>query len=512
MRKYVKTTLIALVWFGTSWTVSLSLLADTPIEDFEIPPWTTVDFYDAIDRDDVKQIQEYLADSKRANKEFLSFYLLNYALELERDHIARLMVEAGAGENTLLAVQHENLQMLEEMLKRGVEPRGASVATERGDIHMVKLLLNHGEHDLNTEAVARNGQTETLKLLLDHGAEPEGLGTAILHGHEDVVELLLDSGADPNELDRYPLGIGDLEIPVEYWQEYLLPLHYAVLSQSVELVQMLLDSGADPNVAPPAITLYAVPSRFETWPTVLETASDPEWRDAAIVALLEKYGAKATISTEHENIELEKSLYEAAELGAKDEVHKILKKGAQPTVFGDFYYTFSSRKWNPEIVHAFIEAGVDPDDYRHGYAYTPAALALSNGDEKNFKRLMQAGANTDVFLVRYVYMKIACIEGLNDAIAYLWNLDSKEKGFAIWVAVNHGHVHTVEFLLARGSRPEHLRTAVEKGHTELVRMLLEAGADPNQKDNHDERSILELAQESESAEIIWMLETAGAVE
>lgn len=57
-----------------------------------------------------------------------------------------------------------------------------------------------------------------------------------------------------------------------------------------------------------------------------------------------------------------------------------------------------------------------------------------------------------------------------------------------------------------------LRSAVEYEHEEIVRMLLEAGADPNQADDYDERSLLEIADESENKSIVSMLKKAGAHE
>lgn len=146
------------------------------------------------------------------------------------------------------AVQHESEQILEEMLKRGVEPLGASLAAERGNVHVVNMLLSYGEDELNTEGSARNGQLESLKLLLEHGAEPDGLELAILHGHDAVAKLLLDSGADPNEITRLSLRhFDDVDFPSSYKFEYLTPLHYAVLNKSSELVNALLEAGADPN-------------------------------------------------------------------------------------------------------------------------------------------------------------------------------------------------------------------------------------------------------------------------
>lgn len=513
-RKYIRLTIVFLVWFGYGAVSSLSLSADTVLDEFEIPPWTTEDFYDAIDRDDVKRVEEYLSDKERATKEFLSYYLLDYVLELENDHIAHLMVEAGAGVNTLFAVQHDNLQILEEMLKQGVEPRGASLAAERGDLHMLNLLLSHGEDEFSTNGAARNGQLEALKLLLDHGAEPDGLELAVLNGHEEVAKLLLESGADPNHLTKYPLDWREHPFLKGKAREYLSPLHYAVLRQSVELVDVLLRNGADPNVKPATFVLLQT-RRFnkEPWPTVLRLANDLQTDDSTIAQLLNKFGATETlIAEDDEDIQLAKALYGAAKSANKAKVVKLLEEGAQPPAFGQFYYTFSAKKWKPKIIQSFIEAGADPNSYWGSHPYTPVAMALRHGDVDNFKRLMQAGASTEPFLLKFVYMKIACIRGLNEAIEYLWNLGVAPGSWELLGPVGYGHVHTVEFLLAKGIEPNFLRHAVERERVPIVKMLLEAGADPNQADKHDERSILELAYESESAEIIWMLETAGAVE
>lgn len=512
MRNYIRLTIVFLVWFGYSGLGSLSLSADTVRDDFEIPPWTTEDFYDAIARDDVKQVEEYLSDKTRSTKKFLSYYLLDNALELERDHIARLMVEAGAGVNTLSAVQHENMQILEEMLKRGVEPCGASLAAERGNLHMLNLLLSHGEDDFSTIGAAQNGQLEALKLLLQHGADPEGLGIAILHGHKEVARLLLETGADPNQLTRHNLMEYDLDldIPKDYVLDYLSPLHYAVLLQSREIVAMLLDGGANPNIVPAAITMRENRSDRTDWPTVLKTATSLKSSDADITKLLENNGASLTVASDEGDYALEEALYKAANKRDYQTVVDLLEAGAQPTGFGKFFYAFSG-SYDPKIIEAFAEAGADPDIYLDHYPYTPTAMALSNRDLGNFRHFIEVGTTIDDLLISW-YMKIACVKGLNEAIETLWNLGNTRDFGEILSPVSYGHVDTVEFLLARGIKPMFLRHAVEKGHVQIVKMLLEAGADPNQTNSHDERSILELAYESESAEIIWMLETAGAIE
>ncbi len=230
----------------TTVLINEASISEDQEQKLELPPWTTEDFYQAIEKNDEIQIREFLSDTSRATKEFLSYYLLDYALELERNYIAHLMVEAGAGINTWSAVHLNNLSIVEELLKRGAIPKGAALAAERGNAYMVKLLLDYGETEISTEGAARNGQLETLRLLLDAGADPKGLGTAVLHGHGNVVKLLLESGADPSELTR----MFNRELLGRYYWNYLTPLHCAVISKSLELVQVLLDHGANPNTAP----------------------------------------------------------------------------------------------------------------------------------------------------------------------------------------------------------------------------------------------------------------------
>ena len=513
-RTSLRSNILSTVWIGCVGSTFLVLGADAPPEELEQQPWTTEDFYIAIEEDNPQRVKAYLADSERATKEFLSFYILDYALELERDQIIHLLLEAGAGVNTLSAVLSGNEQVLDEMLKRGVEPRGASFAAEQGNLHLLNMLLSHGEDDLSTKGAARSGQTEALKLLLQYGAEPEGLGVAILHGHEDVAQLLVESGANLNELTQHNFSYFDLDldVPGKYFSEYLSPLHYAVLIKSHKLVKLLLDNGANPNIKPDLITLQE--NRYEryAWPSVLQTASDPETGDSAIAQLLKESGATIDISVNDEEFQLEKDLYIAANRWDYDEVAQLLESGARPSGFGRFFYDFSKR-YDPKIMQAFIEAGADPNVFsdEFGPVYNPTGLTLMNRDEDNFRRFIEADA--DVFgWLSSAYMKVALVRGLNGAIETLWDLGFQRHYEHLHGPVNHGHVHTVEFLLSKGIRPVALRPAVEYEHKKIVNLLLDAGADPNLPDEYDDRSILKLAVETRNQEIIDMLKEAGANE
>ncbi|MXZ44566.1 MAG: hypothetical protein F4Z01_06300 [Gammaproteobacteria bacterium] len=513
-RTLLKVPVLVLVWVLSFAIGDTSLSADTPTSKLHIPPWTTADFYDAIDKNDVKSVQDYLSDTKRATKEFLSCYLLDYALELERDDIAELMVEAGAGIDTLSAVQFENVPILEAMLKRGVKPLGASLAAERGNVDILQILLDHGEDELSTEGAVKYGQLETLKLLIDHGADPEGLEIAILHGHEDVAELLLDSGADPNEITRLSLGdFSDVEFPPKYKFEYLSPLHYAVLKQSKKLVKVLLEAGANPNVVPKPITLLK--SRYDStpWPTVLKAAQDSEWGDTSIAQMLKENGAILTVSDSNEEYQLELKLHDAADQWDYEEVVRLLELGAVPTGFGDFYYELSE-PYDPRVMQAFVEAGADPDVFNEFPAmllYTPTAITLWNEDVENFKRFIDAGADVNDSLLSW-YLKIALGRGLTEAIEILVRLKQERHGVYVGALCNLGYLRTVETLLAKGARPEGLRRAVKNEHVQIVKLLLEAGADPDQPHEFDERTILEVAVESDNQYIISMLTKAGASE
>lgn len=488
--------------------INVSSLSEELKQKLELPPWTTEDFYQAIEENDDVQIREFLSDTSRATKEFLSYYLLDFALEMDRDYIALLMVKAGAGLNTWSAVQHDNLFIVDELLKRGAEPKGASLAAERGNAYMVKLLLDYGETEISTEGAARMGQLETLYQLLVAGAYPEGLGAAVLNGHEDVVKLLLESGANPNELIR----MSDPKLLGRYNWTYLTPLHCAVINESLELVQTLLDHGANPNITPNrGFFAFDDQETERNWNSVLSIAMGLGLGGKEIVELLKANGAQNVWPTEVKDMGLQRSLYDAAHKWNYDRVIELLNAGAKPEGFSSFYNNYPD-SYDPRIMQAFLEAGADPNVYtRQDYFYNPTALTLMRGDAKNFKRFVIAGASLGP--VNW-YMKIACVQALTDAIELIWMLVSPYPGIGymgeLIIGTNYGHVHMVEFLLARGARPTTLRTAVENERVEIVKMLLEAGADPNLSDKHDERSYLKLAIETKNEEIIGMLEEAGA--
>ena len=492
---------------GLCFTASIEAQSNAASQKQEIPNWTTEDFYVAIEKNDVQRIKSYLADSSRSTKEYLSYYLLDHALSLERSQIAQLMVASGAGIDTFLAVQYANLSVLEDMLERGVRPRGAALAAAQGDVPILKLLLKYGATDIETRLAARADQLETLRILLDAGAAPRGLSDAVVHASADVVQMLLDSGADPNEL----ICIFSEELPPKFDSDYLSPLHYAVIRDSSEIVELLLKYGADPNKSPSAITLARNRSSYKPWPTVLQIAEDPEWGNSEIAKVLKENGAMNFTLPSREDIELELELYKAADERNYESVVDLLERGAQPPGFGRFFYDYTST-YSPRIMQAFVEAGANPNIFVNpgGYPYTPLGMTIRHSDIDNFRRLIEAGAILENGLPVAAYTKTASVHGSIEVIEILWNLGYARDSGPLIISANYNHVALAEWLLSKGMRPVALWHAVSAEHPDVVRLLLEAGADPNANNPYDERSILKLASATNNEEIISRLKRAGA--
>ena len=86
-KQSVRKTFLTISSLGLVSIAGFSFNAEDACAVFELPTWTTEDFYNAIENDDAKSVQRYLSDTTRATKEFLSYYLLDYALELDREDL-----------------------------------------------------------------------------------------------------------------------------------------------------------------------------------------------------------------------------------------------------------------------------------------------------------------------------------------------------------------------------------------------------------------------------------------
>lgn len=86
-RVWVRRVVVSACIVFTAVFLNVSSLSEELKQKLDMPPWTTEDFYQAIEKNDDIRIREFLSDTSRATKEFLSYYLLDYALEMERDYI-----------------------------------------------------------------------------------------------------------------------------------------------------------------------------------------------------------------------------------------------------------------------------------------------------------------------------------------------------------------------------------------------------------------------------------------
>ena len=172
-------------------------------------------------------------------------------------------------------------------------------------------------------------------------------------------------------------------------------------------------------------------------------------------------------------------------------VRMLLEHGARPsTVNGTKVAPFwtAVETGNHEIIQLLIDARADVDDAEDWE--TPLNLAARLGDYELAVMLLKADASVDALDV------IPLVE-----------------------AMRHGHSELVSLLLRSGANPDRhdlygetaLMIAVQRGALSLAEELLTAGADPALRDNAG-RTALDFARESENAEFIRLLGSAGATE
>jgi ankyrin repeat protein len=196
-----------------------------------------------------------------------------------------------------MAVTHGRPEILKLLLGFGLDPDEVLPMGDTGEflrfgplrkcleinrIDMAETLLAHGATLIPRAAVAlRKGdwlraQHAAGKLENSIGDEGGLLSCAVRNNLPDMLALLLELGLDPDERVR-----------VEGMEEVVFAsggaLHHCASTGKLAMAEMLLARGADPN-----LHVYAAgPPMFKAY----------EAKDAAMVALLEKFGAVVDAST-----------------------------------------------------------------------------------------------------------------------------------------------------------------------------------------------------------------------
>ncbi|KAI3027374.1 hypothetical protein CBS147347_4660 [Aspergillus niger] len=263
---------------------------------------------------------------------------------------------------------------------------------------------------------------ESFKYLLDSGASPSGVLTEAIRGSSTLIcQLLLDAGA-----------VADEEIKGE------IPLIVAARLDYDHICQVLLDYGADVN------RLIEVDD-WETW--------DP------------------AIATD--------ALTGATMFGNVETVELLLSNGAH--IRGSaLAYSLTGVEGGPsdkhrEICNILIEHGADMNPDLGGFFNTPLAMALYNGWLDIARCMISKGARIEPsdptcllagnILVAAVSSVDMTREILGIGVAadspiaavhqWAWEMDGDACSFttALQAAAYHGHVETVELLLANGANP-----------------------------------------------------------
>ena len=419
--------------------------------------------------------------------------------------ISRDAVKATAedGSTALLwAAHNDNVELAQALLKAGADPKkgndlGATPMSEAatgGDTAMLKALLDGGadvespssENLTALMIVARTANVEAATLLLDHGAKVNAAEsfdrqTALMWAANErqpaMVRLLIAHGADVNARSR--VHDNDPRVTAEPRVRYdpsggMTPLMFAAREGCADCAKALVEAGArindyDPDNITPLI-LATLNAHFDTAKYLVNAGADvnrwdfwgrtPLWA-AVDFNTLPRGGRPDRPSTDDTTpIEL---------------VDLLLAKGANPNAL---------LKFAPPYRDNGADRGGDQ-------ALTTGASVLmraaNGGDAEAVKRLLAAGARTDLALQKTWRGTMGGITPLMVGSGYANNvIDTRGR-----LRTEAQAVETVKLLLDAkadvNARDDNGNTAltgaVLRGWNQMVRTLIAAGADPYQANN-----------------------------
>lgn len=336
------------------------------------------------------------------------------------------------------AVRNGHLEVVQTLLQATID---LQVTFEfKGPITNHQLLLSYA---------ARYGHADVIATFLQWGVDPNGIDAhgytaltiAAANDHADALHTLVCMGADPNGTDAH----GGT------------PLTVAAGMDRAGAVLALVHAGANPNGIDAhgrtALTVAAAKGHADAVRILVHAGADPNIRIAsginALVAAV-KSGDARTVT----------ALIEAAA-----EWQQPLDLDA-PLKAGRGILTFAVQWGHPNVVHALIQAGADPN-------FQP-----SNG--------------STALMFAAIFNQVDAILALVQQRADL-NLQTNHDGTtALMFAVQHGRTDALKALVQAGAAPNILnfagKTALmiaqERGSEEMTQVLMKAQADVSAAGTH----------------------------
>ncbi|KAK2740604.1 hypothetical protein FQN55_008813 [Onygenales sp. PD_40] len=398
--------------------------------------------------------------------------------------------------------------------------QAASASCASSSLDIMKLLLANGA-DCNApptrkrgitalQGAASQGNVAKAKLLLDRGSQIEvcsdQYGTTALHlaienGHFQMVDFLLREGATPyygasTTTKRNPLqeacwngdtriaslllsrvsGSLYVDIPAAF-EDGVTALQAAVQSGNLELITLLLDSGANPNApgamvnGQTALERAILASNFKATRILLRRGGQFNPDCNILPPCFSHYGHYS----QHGCRYADRMGFISLVTGGEFDISTF------PPILLDSVLSFAIRAGELDLIDLILSSG---------------ALLTRRAKTGNPPGLEEAA---QIDSIESITLLIEHGVGVNEPIS-----DEYNSKTALWIAVSHGHVKTVKFLLEHGADVE------ASSQHKTLEYLFKDGADA--ETSTDIKTVLQAAAEIGNIEIVMYLVELGCAD